>query len=177
MDFNQLFTPISPEEMNDNVFTLVGKELFALTAGKKEHYNSMIGSGGGLGLLFRKPVTWCVVRTDRYTLELIRKEHRYTLAYFPETHREQMLFLGSKSGKDSEKMKEVKLAPILTPSGNISFREARLIMECTLTQLTTPSPDDFYTQEARDYLKEIYTAANHYRQYLFGEITDIWIKK
>lgn len=107
---------------------------------------------------------------------MILKEKTYTLSYFPDEYKEQMLFLGSKSGKDSEKMKEVELTSIQTPSGNTSFKEARLIIECKLTQLTTPAPDDFYTQEAKDYIKEAYKEADDYRKYLFGEITHAWIK-
>jgi flavin reductase (DIM6/NTAB) family NADH-FMN oxidoreductase RutF len=177
MNFNQLFKQISPEEISDNVFTLVGKDFFAVTAGKEDHYNSMIGSGGGLGLLFRKPTTWCVLRADRYTLEMILKEQTYTMSYFPNEYKEQILFLGSKSGRDSEKMKEVELTSVQTPSGDISFKEARLIIECKLTQITTPNPDDFYAQVARDYIKEAYKGANDYRKYVFGEITHVWIKK
>lgn len=102
MNFDQLFKSISPEEITDNVFKLVGKDFFAITAGKADNYNSMIG-GGGLGYLFRKPTAWCIIRSDRYTLELIVKEHTYTLTYFPEEYRKQMLYLGSKTGRDSEK--------------------------------------------------------------------------
>jgi flavin reductase (DIM6/NTAB) family NADH-FMN oxidoreductase RutF len=85
--------------------------------------------------------------------------------------------LGSKSGRDSGKMKEVKLTALKTPSGDVSFKEARLIIECKLTQITTPNPDDFYTQEARDYIKEAYKKASDYRRYVFGEITHVWVKK
>jgi len=74
MNFDQIFHQISPEEISDNVFTLVGKDYFIITAGREAHYNSMTGSGGGLGMLFKKPTTWCVLRADRYTLELIQKE-------------------------------------------------------------------------------------------------------
>jgi len=73
MNFDQLFKQISPEEIGDNVFTLVGKNL-VITAGKEDHYNSMTASLGGLGILFRKPTTWCILRADRYTLEIIQKE-------------------------------------------------------------------------------------------------------
>lgn len=139
MNFEQLFKQIPPEEVGDNfnIFTLVGKDFFAITAGKKEHYNSMIGSGGGFGLLFKRPVTWCVLRVDRYTLELIEKEQTYTLSYFPDEYKQSMLFLGSKTGRDNEKMKEVRLTGIPTPSENMSFEEARLIIECKLTQIIT----------------------------------------
>ena len=56
MNFDNLFKQISPEEICDNVFTLEGNN-FVITAGKEDHYNSMIGSGGGLGFLFKKPTT------------------------------------------------------------------------------------------------------------------------
>lgn len=177
MNFDQLFKQILPEEMHENVFTLVGKDFFAITAGKKDHYNSMIGSGGGFGMLFKKPTTWCLLRADRYTLEMIEKEQAYTLSYFPNEYKEQMLFLGSKSGRDNQKMQEVELTSIQTPSENISFKEARLIFECRLTQLTTPTLDDFYSQEAKDYLKEAYKEASDFRKYLFGEITHVWVKR
>jgi len=177
MNFDQLFKQISPEEIFDNVFTLVGKEFFVITAGKEDHYNSMIGSGGGLGMLFRKPVTWCLLRADRYTLELIQKERTYTISYFPDEYKEQTLFLGSKSGRTSGKMKEVELTGVETPSGDISFKEARLIIECRLTQITTPDPGDFFTQEAREYISEAYKEENDYRKYVFGEITHVWVKK
>lgn len=177
MNFDQLFNEISPEEMHDNVFTLVGKDFTVITAGKEEHFNSMLGSGGGLGLLFMKPTTWCILRADRYTLEIIQKEQTYTMSYFPHEYKEQILFLGSKSGRDSEKMKEVELTSIQTPSGDMSFKEARLIIECKLTALTTANPDDFYTQETKDYINEAYKEANQYRKLVFGEITHVWVKK
>jgi flavin reductase (DIM6/NTAB) family NADH-FMN oxidoreductase RutF len=150
MNFDQLFKQISPEEICDNVFMLVGKIFTVITAGKVDHYNSMTGSGGGLGMLFMKPATWCILRSDRYTLEMIQKEQTYTMSYFPHEYKEQILFLGSKSGRDSEKMKEVELTSVQTPSGDMSFKEARLIIECKLMALTTANPNDFYTQETKD---------------------------
>jgi flavin reductase (DIM6/NTAB) family NADH-FMN oxidoreductase RutF len=177
INFDQLFSQISPEEISDSVFTLLGKDFTVITAGKEDHYNSMTGSGGGLGLLFMKPTTWCILRADRYTLEMIQKEKTYTMSFFPNEYKEQILFLGSKSGRDSQKMKEVELTSVQTPSGDMSFKESRLIIECKLTALTTASPDDFYTQETKDYINEAYKEANVYRKLVFGEITHVWVKK
>lgn len=176
INLNHVFKKILPEEISDSVFKLVGKDFFVITSGREDHYNSMTGSGGGFGMLFRKPSTWCLIRADRYTLELILKEKTYTMSYFPEEFKDQIHFLGSKSGRDSEKMKEVDLTVVKTPSGNISFEEARLILECKLTQITTPAQDDFYTQEAKDYLKDAYKNASDFRKYVFGEITQVWKK-
>jgi len=177
MSFDQLFKQIAPEDVSDNVFTLVGKDFTVITAGKQDHYNSMTASGGGLGLLFMRPTAWCILRADRYTLELIEKEQTYTLSYFPNEYKKQILFLGSKSGRDSKKMEEVELTAVQTPSGDMSFKEARLIIECKLTALTTATPDDFYTQETKDYINEAYKEANVYRKLAFGEITHVWVRK
>ena len=179
MNFEQIFKQISPEEINSNVFASLGKligDATVITAGNDEHYNSMIG-GAGFGVLFRKPTTWCLIRSDRYTLELILKEQTYTISYFPEEYKEQMLFLGSISGRDSEKMKDVELTRVQTPSGKMSFKEARLIIECKLTQITIPQPGDFYAQEAKDYIIKAYKDASDYRNYVFGEITCVWVMK
>ncbi|GHV21846.1 hypothetical protein FACS1894174_05780 [Bacteroidia bacterium] len=177
--FDQLFRQISAEEVCDkyNVLTLFGKDFYLVTAGKENHYNSMTGSGGGLVLHLRKPSTWCLFQSDRYTLELIQKEQTYTLSFFPDEYKKQLVFLGSKSGRDSEKMKEVELTSIQTPSGNMSFKEAKLIIECKLTQISTANPEDFYSQEAKEYLKEAYKEISNYRKYVFGEITHVWEKK
>jgi len=178
MNFEQLFKQISPEKITDNVFTLVGKVFPIVTVGKEDNYNSMTASGGGMVMLFRKPCTMLIFPTNRYTLELIEKEQTYTLSYFPDEYKKQVLFLGSKSGRDSDKMKEVELTSVLLPSGNMSFKEARLIIECKLTQITTPNfPNDFYSQEAKDYLSEPYKDPNEHRKYVFGEITNVWEKE
>jgi len=177
MNFNQLFKEISPEEISDDVFTLAGKIFPVITAGKEAHYNSMTASGGGFGLLFMKPTTWCILRSDRYTLELMQKEQTYTMSYFPDEYKKEVLFLGSKSGRESEKMKEVALTGVQTPSGNISFQEAELIIECKLAALLSPQPHDFCSQEAQAYVEEAYKESNVYRKFVFGEITHVWSRR
>ena len=176
MDFEQLFKQIAPEEISDDVFTLFGKIFPVVTVRTPEYCNAMVASGGGMAVHFRKPATWLIFPTNRYTLELIKSERVYTLSFFPDSHREQFMFLGKKSGRDSKKMEEVELTVIETPPGNMAFEEARLIVECKLTHITTASPDDIYSDEAKAYLAEAYTDPGEIRQYVFGEITHIWEK-
>ena len=176
MKFEKIFTRISPEELTDNVFRLVGKDFPVVTGGNKDHYNAMLASGGGMGMLFMKPTTWCIFPENRYTLEIIEQEKTYTLSYFSEQYREQIFFLGKNSGRDSNKMKEVVLKAISTPCGNMTFQEARLVIECRLTQGTIARPEDFYDQEAKDLTIQAYNEIGCYRKFVFGEITDVWIK-
>jgi flavin reductase (DIM6/NTAB) family NADH-FMN oxidoreductase RutF len=178
MNFEQIFEQISPEKMgeNENIFTLAAGG-FLITAGTAEHYNSMTGSGGGFGLFFRKPAAWCLIKTDRYTMELIENHHVYTLSYLPEEYKKQLVFLGTKSGRDSQKMQETELTAVQTPQGNIAFTEARLVFECRLLTVTTPTPENFYTQDAKDWLAETYKTTADYRKIVFGEIAAIWARR
>lgn len=177
LSFDEIFKSIKAEEITDNVFKLVGQDYTVITAGNEELYNSMTASFGGWGQLFSKPTTWCFLRANRYTLEVIKQGNTYTMSYFPDEYKDQVLFFGSKTGKDSDKMKETKLTMVKTPSGNISYKEARLIIECKLTELTTVSPNDFYTQEGKDFVTDAYKEAKDYHKLVFGEITNVWVKK
>jgi flavin reductase (DIM6/NTAB) family NADH-FMN oxidoreductase RutF len=99
------------------------------------------------------------------------------MTYFPDEYKGQVMFFGSKSGRDTDKMKEITLTPVQTPDGNTTYKEARLILECKLTELTTVNPDDFYTQEGKDFVVGAYKETNAYHKLVFGEITNVWIKK
>jgi len=54
---------------------------------------------------------------------------------------------------------------VQTLFGDISLKEARLIIECKLIQITTPDPIDFCTQEAKDYINK---TKNHKKIKYFG---------
>ncbi len=175
--FDALFKEISVKEIPESVFKLVGEDYTIITAGDPGHFNSMVASWGGWGLLFEKPTAWCFLRANRYTLELIRKEQGYTLSYFEEHHKPSLMEFGTQSGRDSNKMKETTLTTVQTPKGLMSYKEAKLIIECQLTQITTVSPDDFISQEGRDFVREGYQEANEYHKLVFGEITGVWVRK
>ena len=177
VEFEELFKEIKPIQMPDNIF-LSGEAFPVVTVGNKDSYNSMTASGGGLIILFKKLNTMLIFPKKRYTLELIKKEKKYTLSYFPLEYKKEVMFLGSKSGKDSNKMKEVKLESIELSSGNMSFKEAELIIECNLSQITTPIfPTDFFSKEAIEYMSEPYKELEEHREYVFGEVMHIWMKK
>lgn len=62
------------------------------------------------------------------------------------------------------------------PDKDISFQEAKLIIQCKLTQITTPNLKDFYADESKKYIEEAYKDSTNYRKFVFGEITHVWIK-
>lgn len=177
--FEDLYKPIAATEIPDNVFKLVGQDYTVITAGTETEYNSMTASYGGWGQLFESPVTWCFLNASRYTLEFIKKEQTYTMSYFPEQFKEQVLFFGSKTGRESDKMKENKLTVVKTPGGNIAYKESRLIIECKLIQITETNPKDFYSEKGKAFVEKGMKDGNgkEYHKLVFGEITNVWVRK
>jgi len=176
--FSELFKAIEAKDIPEDVFTLIGKNFAVLTAGNPSHYNSMVAGWGGWGVLFSKPTAFLMLRSNRYTLELMRKEQRYTMAFFDNEFKNDIMQFGKQSGRDSdEKMKNTKLTAIETPSGNMTFKEAKLIIECNLVQVTTVSPNDFYTEESKKFVIDAHAETGDYHKTVFGEITNVWVRK
>jgi flavin reductase (DIM6/NTAB) family NADH-FMN oxidoreductase RutF len=169
------FVTVTPEEFNENIFNLVSKDWTVITAG--EEPNSMVASWGGVGIMFNKPVTWCFLRANRYTLEKIKETGFYTMCYFPEQHKGDIMPFGTKSGRNTDKMAQTKLTPMLTPAGAPAYEEAKIIIECKLIAAPTVSKDEFYTQEGKDFLQGGYDEAKDWHKLVYGEITKIYIKK
>jgi flavin reductase (DIM6/NTAB) family NADH-FMN oxidoreductase RutF len=175
--FDELFQQVQPTELTGNVFKLVGQDFTVITAGKESDFNSMTASYGGWGQLFDLSSTWCFLRANRYTLEYIKKEQSYTMTYFEDKYKDQVLYFGSKSGRDSDKMKNNPFTYVKTPSGNITYKEAKLVIECKLMEITTVNPSDFYLDKGKKFVEEAYEEAKEYHKLVFGEITHVWVKK
>ncbi len=175
--FDELFTAIDAAAIDESVFRLVGQDYTVITSGSANNFNSMVAGWGGFGVLFNQPTTWCMLRANRYTLELIRKEGTYTMAYFDDNFKEQIMAFGMSSGRDSDKMAKTTLTAVRTPTGNPAWKEAKLILECRLTELTTVSPDDFTDQSSKDFVTEAYGETGEYHKLVFGEITAVWARK
>jgi len=176
--FSELFDSISVKNIPEDVFKLIGEDFAVLTAGDSSFYNSMVAGWGGWGIIFGKPSTFLMLRSNRYTLEIMRKKQSYTMAFFDEEYKGDVMEFGKQSGRDSDaKMKNTKLTAVQTPSGNMTFKEAKLIIECKLVQVTTVSPDDFYTEESKKFVTDAYAEVKGYHKVVFGEITGVWVRK
>jgi len=176
--FSDLFKAISVNDIPPDVFTLIGKDFAVLTAGNPSRYNSMVAGWGGWGVMFSKPSTFLMLRSSRYTLELMRAEKRYTMAFFDDGFKDDIMKFGAQSGRDSDaKMKNTALTAVETQSGNMAFKEARLIIECNLIQVTTVAPDDFYTEDSKKFVVDAHSETKDYHKVVFGEITNVWVRK
>jgi flavin reductase (DIM6/NTAB) family NADH-FMN oxidoreductase RutF len=156
---------IKPEEIQDNVFNLIGSEWMLITAGNKESFNTMTASWGGLGVLWNKNVSFIFIRPCRYTYQFIEKADTYTLSFFDKKYKPALNLCGTKSGRDVDKVKETGLSPVATNSGSIYFSEARLVIECRKIYFQDLIPGNFLEPE----IEKNYPEKDYHRMYV-GEI-------
>jgi flavin reductase (DIM6/NTAB) family NADH-FMN oxidoreductase RutF len=146
-------------------------EWFLLTSGdyQKNHFNTMTVAWGYFGILWNKPCAVVFVRPTRYTYEFINQYDTFTLCAFNESYKDDLSLLGTKSGRDGDKIAETKLNII--PSDKIpapSFQEAELIIECRKIYWDDLKPENFIDQS----IEKNYSLKDYHRFY-FGEILEI----
>ncbi len=123
------FRSISPRELSDNPFSLIGHDWMLVTSGNAEHFNTMTASWGGVGFLWNKNVCYVYIRPQRYTYEFVEKNETLTLSFFSEKYRDALNFCGKHSGRDTDKCKATGLTPRAVGSC-VAFEQARLILRC-----------------------------------------------
>jgi len=153
--------------IDENVFKLIGEDWMLITSGNKDSFNTMTASWGGMGILWNRPVSYIFVRPTRYTYEFIEKNNGYTLSFFSERYRKALTLCGSTSGRDTDKIAEAGLTPQETESGEISFKEARLVLECRKLYFQDIDPAHFIDSS----IEKMYD--NDYHRMYIGEITGI----
>lgn len=120
---------IKPEELNQNPFTMIGKQWMLVSAEKNGVVNTMTASWGGMGVLWNKNVVYVFVRPQRYTKEFVDAAGRFTLSFYGEEHRKALAYLGRVSGRDEDKIGKVGFTPRQF-DGAPAFSEAQRVLVC-----------------------------------------------
>ena len=154
-------------EFTTDIFSAFDKQWALLTAGTPEHFNTMTVSWGALGTIWGKPTATVYVRTSRYTHEFMDKYDTFTVSFYPEACRKTLGVLGTKSGRDMDKMRESGLTPVAAGEG-VSFAEATVTLVCRKMYM---QPLDVARMPA-DVAEALYSKDAPHDMYL-GEVVDI----
>jgi len=141
---------------------------FLLSGGdfQSGQFNSMTVAWGSLGYLWQMPFAQVFVRPSRYTFQFMDRYDTFTLCAFPEAYKKALNHLGSKSGRDGNKIAQAGLVPIAaTTVAAPAFAEAELVIECRKIYWQDLDPQHFLDARiGRNYPQE-----DIHRVY-FGEI-------
>ncbi len=145
------------------------KRWFLLTAGVEDDYNSMTIGWGSVGAMWGKPFVQIVVRPGRHTFGYLEKYDSFTVCSFPHDYKSDLAVLGSKSGRDCDKIAETKLNVMKSEIVSAPcFKEADLIIECKKTYWQDMNPENFLSDE----IMKNYPDSDFHRIY-FGEILSL----
>nr|WP_320036553.1 DUF4468 domain-containing protein [uncultured Bacteroides sp.] len=165
------YKKIAPDKIPGNIIKMLSEDWMLITAGDKDKFNMMTASWGGLGFLYEKPVAFCFINPTRYTYQLMENKDTYTLTFYTEAYRDALKYCGSKSGKDTDKVKGSGLTPITTPDGSKAFSQAWLIIECRKMVAQSLQAESISDKS----LKENWTGKQMHKMYI-GEIINVWVK-
>lgn len=125
MKFNEL----DIQNENLNPFKKIGKDWYLITAGDESNYNTMTASWGFMGYMWNKNVVTIVVRPQRYTMEFINNNDKFTLSFFDESKKDVLKFCGANSGRDVNKAEATGIEPIAI-DGSVTFKQANQAFVC-----------------------------------------------
>ncbi|MDR1897512.1 MAG: flavin reductase [Prevotellaceae bacterium] len=149
---------------------LISDTWMLITAGAENSFNSMTASWGGLGYLWQRPVAFVFIRPQRYTLEFVEREPVLTLSFLDRKYRNALNIMGTKSGRNTDKVKESGLTPVATPSGSVAFSESRYIFECKKLYAENLKPEKFIETSI---VPNIYPLNDFHKMFIV-EITQGW---
>lgn len=139
-----------------------------LTAGDlaSEQFNLMTVAWGSFGTMWSRPFAQVVVRPTRHTFAFTERFDTFTLCAFPELCRPVLKLMGTRSGRDLDKIHDSGLTPL--PSLAVAapgFAEAELVVECRKIYWDDIRPGNFLEPD----LERNYPDRDYHRIY-FGEI-------
>ena len=169
-----IFKEISPKALTSNPFTAIGDEWMLISALDPEtgKYNTMTASWGGVGVLFHRPVAYIFIRPQRYTKTFVDKTDTVTLSFFAGKEKKALQLLGTKSGRDCDKIKEAGLSPFLDGKA-VGFTQAQTIFVCRKLYADALKKEGFFADKIPN---EVYSAGDYHTLYIL-EIEKVLTKE
>ena len=154
-------------EFTTEVFNQFEKKWALVTAGTEENFNTMTISWGGLGTIWNRPAATVYVRESRYTHEFMENNDYFTISFYPDKYKKILGILGSKSGRDMDKMTASGLTA-MKAGESMSFQEAEVTIVCKKMYKQRLIADNI----PEDALKTFYPAGDIHDMYI-GEVVDV----
>ena len=100
-----------------------------LTSGPIENFNTMAIGWGMIGTIWRKKTFIVYVKPCRYTYEFMENNDYFTVSFYDTKYSSAIAYLGTRSGKDFDKVKDVNFHPIQCDKA-VTFKEAYHTIVC-----------------------------------------------
>lgn len=144
-----------------------------LTVKAADATNTMTISWGNVGYEWGRPIFTVLVRKSRYTHELIEKNGEFTVSIpFDKKMKKPLVICGTKSGRDTDKVKESGIKFIESKSVSAPVvDDCNLYYECKVVYKQDMNPDLLIPE-----VKSSSYASEDYHTIYYGEIVNVYGK-
>lgn len=167
-----MYQEITPEQLDQNVFTEIGKTWMLITAQKEGKQNAMTASWGGLGVMWGKNVAFSVIRPQRYTKEFVDASERFSLCFLGDAYKKEKAYMGAVSGRDEDKIAKMGLS-VAHIEEVPYFEESQMVIVCRKLYQQEYKEECFLEKEL---VSKWYPEKDFHTLYI-SEIEKILIKK
>ena len=116
-----------------------------LSAGDKNHYNSMAIEWGSIGVSWKMPIFTVYVKDERYTYEFMQTTEFFTVSIIAKNlFKKFAKIYGTQSGRDLNKEKEAGTHIKFLDDGGITFEEAEEVFVCKMLGKAYIQDEDSY---------------------------------
>ena len=159
------------------VFEMFNHQWGLVTAGDAGRWNTCTIAWGSMGSIWGPPnggrsVITVYVNPDRYTWDVLTKSDTFTVQFFPPEYRKALGYLGTKSGRDGDKIAAAGLTPVFVDD-TTAFAEAKLVLVCRKLYRAPLLEEGFLDKSV---LEDCYPNRDLHDMYI-GEITGIYVKE
>ena len=124
-----MFKKTSVYDLSFNVFEEINKNWMLITAKNSDgKVNTMTASWGMMGEIWGKEAVTVYIRQSRYTKEFVDSQEYFTLSLF-DGYKKELGVLGSKSGRDGDKISEVGFT-IEEVDNQPTFSQCKAVLVC-----------------------------------------------
>jgi len=160
---------VDRKDFKENMLTRIGDDWMLVTAGSEQTgCNTLTACWGGVGDLWHRDAAFIFIRPTRYTYEFIESNDMFSLSFFPDGYRDALTLLGTKSGREGDKITEAGLE-VEYVGGVPTFKQANLVLMCRKMYYLDFVPERI----PEDVIKRFYPKGDFHRFYA-GEILEIY---
>lgn len=118
-------------KLSYDVFQMFYDQYALVTSGTIDDFNCCTIGWGSLGNIWTNDgnIVTVYVHPKRYTWEYLMKNDRFTVCFFEEQYRKDLVYLGSVSGRDVDKVSRTPLTTV-EADGTVLYKEASLAFVC-----------------------------------------------
>ena len=138
---------IAAENINENIFKLIGKDWMLVAAQKDGKTNAMTASWGFAGVMWGKNSLITAIRPQRYTKEFIDGSDTFSITILPDGYRDTLNYFGSVSGRDEDKIAKSGLT-VEKCENTPYFAEGKLVLICRKMFAQEIKAESFIDKEA-----------------------------